>query len=47
MVETGEAKGADMPATKATLAGFEAANKGGLGSEDGARMPVYWSGRKK
>jgi 3-hydroxyisobutyrate dehydrogenase len=47
MVETGTAKGADMPATKAALAAFEEANKNGFGGGDGARMPVYWSSRKK
>jgi 3-hydroxyisobutyrate dehydrogenase len=47
MVETGAAKGADMPATKAALAGFEEANESGLGGGDGARLPVYWSNRKK
>jgi 3-hydroxyisobutyrate dehydrogenase len=47
MVETGAAKGADMPATKAALAGFEEANKSGLGGGDGSRLPVYWSNRKK
>jgi 3-hydroxyisobutyrate dehydrogenase len=47
MVETGAAKGADMPATKAALAGFEEANRNGFGGGDGARMPVYWANRKK
>ena len=47
MVETGTAKGADMPATKAALASFEEASKNGFGGGDGARMPVYWSSRKK
>jgi 3-hydroxyisobutyrate dehydrogenase len=47
MVETGTAKGADMPATKAALAGFEEANKKGLGGEDGAREAVYWASRGK
>jgi 3-hydroxyisobutyrate dehydrogenase len=47
MVETGTAKGADMPATKAALASFEEASKSGFGGDDGARMPVYWSSRKK
>ena len=47
MVETGAAKGADMPATKAALASFEEANRNGFGGDDGARMPVYWSSRKK
>ncbi len=47
MVETGEAGGADMLATKAALAGFEDATKHGFGGGDGARMAVYWAGRKK
>ncbi len=47
MIETGESKGADMIATRAALAGFEDATKNGFGDEDGARMAVYWSGRKK
>jgi 3-hydroxyisobutyrate dehydrogenase len=46
MVATGAAKGADMPATKAALEAFEEANANGFGGGDGARMPVYWSGRK-
>jgi 3-hydroxyisobutyrate dehydrogenase len=47
MVETGTAKGADMPATKAALASFEEANSKGFGGDDGARQPVFWSSRKK
>jgi 3-hydroxyisobutyrate dehydrogenase len=47
MVETGEAGGADMPATKAALAGFEDATKNGFGGGDGSRMTVYWATRKK
>ena len=47
MVETGTAKGADMPATKAALAAFEESNQKGLGGGDGARQSVYWSGRGK
>jgi 3-hydroxyisobutyrate dehydrogenase len=47
MIETGESNGADMIATKAALAGFEDATKHGFGDDDGARMAVYWSGRKK
>ena len=47
MVETGEALGADMLATKAALAGFEDATKHGIGGGDGSQMTVYWSGRKK
>jgi len=46
MVETGESLGADMRGTKAALAGFEDANQHGNGGEDGARMAVYWAGRK-
>lgn len=47
MVDTGTAKGADMPATKAALAAFEESYKSGLGSGDGSRQAVYWSGRGK
>jgi len=47
MVETGEAFGADMRATKAALAGFEDATRHGKGGEDGARMAVYWASRNK
>jgi 3-hydroxyisobutyrate dehydrogenase len=47
MVETGEAKGIDMFATKAALAGFEDATRHGFGGGDGAQMSVYWAGRKK
>jgi 3-hydroxyisobutyrate dehydrogenase len=47
MVETGAAKGADMPAAKAALAAFEEANKKGLGGGDGARQSVYWASRAK
>jgi len=47
MVATGEALGAEMPATKAALAGFEEATKKGLGGGDGAQMAVYWAERKK
>ena len=47
MVATGEALGADMPATKAALAGFEDATEHGLGGGDGSRMTVYWAERKK
>src|ERR1051325_10326245 len=47
MVETGEANGADMRVTKATLTGFEDAVKNGFGGGDGAQMTVFWSGRKK
>lgn len=47
MVETGEALGADMIATKAALAGFQDAVQHGAGDSDGARMAVYWSMEKK
>ncbi len=47
MVETGTAKGADMPATKAALAAFEEANSKGLGDGDGAQQSVYWSNSEK
>src|SRR3974390_400701 len=47
MVATGEALGADMRATKATLSGFEDAVQKGQGGGDGSRMAVYWSGKKK
>jgi 3-hydroxyisobutyrate dehydrogenase len=47
MVDTGVAKGADMPATKAALAAFEEANKKGLGGGDGSRQSVYWASRGK
>lgn len=47
MVETGEAMGADMFATKAALAGFEDATQHGFGGGDGSRMSVYWANRKK
>jgi len=47
MVETGASKGVDMPATKATLSGFEEATQKGLGGGDGAQMSVYWAGRQK
>jgi 3-hydroxyisobutyrate dehydrogenase len=47
MLDTGTGKGIDMPVVKATLAGFEEANKNGFGGGDGARMSVYWAQRKK
>ncbi len=47
MVATGEALGADMRATKATLSGFEDAIQHGQGGGDGSRMAVYWSEKKK
>ncbi len=47
MVDTGSAKGAELPATKAALAALEEANRSGLGSGDASRQPVYWSSRGK
>jgi 3-hydroxyisobutyrate dehydrogenase len=47
MVATGETLGADMPATKAALSGFEDAVKKGFGGGDGAQMAVFWAERKK
>jgi 3-hydroxyisobutyrate dehydrogenase len=47
MVATGEALGADMRATKATLSGFEDAIQHGQGGSDGSRMAVYWATRGK
>ncbi len=47
MITTGEALGADMVATKAALSSFEEADKNGLGGGDGAKITVYWSGRKR
>jgi 3-hydroxyisobutyrate dehydrogenase len=46
MVDTGAAKGADMPATKAALSAFEEAYKQGLGGGDGSRQSVYWASRE-
>ena len=45
MLDTGTAKGADMPATRAALAALEESNKSGLGPRDASRQTVYWSGR--
>jgi 3-hydroxyisobutyrate dehydrogenase len=47
MVDTGTAKGADMPAAKAALAALEEANKQGLGPFDASRQTVFWSSRSK
>jgi 3-hydroxyisobutyrate dehydrogenase len=47
MVAAGEALGADMPATKAALSGFEDAVAHGQGGSDGSQMTAYWSSRKK
>jgi 3-hydroxyisobutyrate dehydrogenase-like beta-hydroxyacid dehydrogenase len=47
MVATGEAKGADMRATKAALAAFEESNRNGLGGSDGSRQSVYWADRSE
>ena len=46
MVDTGTAKGADMPAAKAALAALEEANNKGMGESDASRQTVYWSARK-
>jgi 3-hydroxyisobutyrate dehydrogenase len=47
MIETGAAKGADMPAAKAALAAIEESNKHGLGPRDASRQTVYWPNRGK
>src|SRR5579872_3644785 len=47
MVETGAAKGVEMPATRAVLGSFEEATRNGFGGGDGSRMSVYWAQRKK
>jgi 3-hydroxyisobutyrate dehydrogenase len=47
MVDTGTAKGADMPAAKAALAALEEANKKGLGPSDASRQTVFWPSRGK
>ena len=47
MVDTGTAKGADMPAAKAALAALEEANNKGLGALDASRQTVYWSSRSR
>jgi 3-hydroxyisobutyrate dehydrogenase len=47
MVDTGTAKGADMPAAKAALAALEEANKKGLGPFDASRQTVFWPNRGK
>lgn len=47
MIEAGSAAGADMITAKAALAGFDDASANGQGDGDGARLSVYWSGRKK
>ena len=47
MVQTGEALGADMVATKAAMSGFQDAVQHGAGDGDGARMSVYWATKKK
>jgi 3-hydroxyisobutyrate dehydrogenase len=47
MIATGEALGAEMVATRAALSTFEEADRNKLGGDDGAKMTVYWSGRKK
>jgi 3-hydroxyisobutyrate dehydrogenase len=45
MLDTGTAKGADMPATRAALAALEESNRNGLGPRDASRQTVYWSSR--
>ncbi len=47
MIDTGAAKGADMPAAKAALAALEETNKMGLGPRDASRQTVYWPSRGK
>jgi 3-hydroxyisobutyrate dehydrogenase len=47
MIETGEALGAEMIATKAALTGFEDAVSHGIGGGDGSKMTVYWATKKK
>jgi 3-hydroxyisobutyrate dehydrogenase len=47
MLDTGTAKGADMPATRAALAAFEESNSKGFGGGDGSRQSVYWANRAK
>jgi 3-hydroxyisobutyrate dehydrogenase len=46
MVDTGTAKGTDMPAAKAALAALEKANNEGLGAADASRQTVFWSGNR-
>jgi 3-hydroxyisobutyrate dehydrogenase len=45
MLDTGAAKGADMPATKAALGALEESKEKGLGTGDASRQAVYWSSR--
>jgi 3-hydroxyisobutyrate dehydrogenase len=47
MVDTGTAKGADMPAARAALAALEKANNEGLGAFDASRQTVFWSSKKR
>jgi 3-hydroxyisobutyrate dehydrogenase len=47
MLDTGAAKGADMPATKAALAALEESKEKGLGTGDASRQTVYWSSRSR
>jgi 3-hydroxyisobutyrate dehydrogenase len=47
MLDTGAAKGADMPATKAALAALEESKEKGLGTGDASRQAVYWSSRSR
>jgi 3-hydroxyisobutyrate dehydrogenase len=47
MIDTGTAKGVDMPAARSALASFEEANKNGFGDGDGAQQSIYWAKRGK
>ncbi|MBV9260549.1 MAG: NAD(P)-dependent oxidoreductase [Pseudolabrys sp.] len=47
MRDEGKARGVDLPLIERTLACFEEANAAGLGAQDGAAIPVYWSRRGK
>jgi 3-hydroxyisobutyrate dehydrogenase len=47
MVDTGAAKGADMPAARAALEALEEANKKGLGASDASRQTIFWPSRSK
>jgi 3-hydroxyisobutyrate dehydrogenase len=45
MIDTGAAKGADMPAAKAALSALEESNDKGFGQRDASRQTVYWPNR--
>jgi 3-hydroxyisobutyrate dehydrogenase len=47
MLDTGAAKGADMPATRAALTAFEQSSQKGLGPGDASRQSVDWAARSK